>query len=218
MINQGTDSQWHTVDNVVVREVTERHRLAVRGHELGDAKRLAEDRIAILIPEILAVLILQRFQLQRRLVIHEPHAIAAIALIHGEVQAQHVIEGDIAGDGDARFSPIGIMQDTFRHRIAAPVDECVLLGLAEALGELPDQITLQIESGLTDVIQFQRCDDRQLMEVHMFLRAKGVVTRRDGGILRDPLGLVVHVSHPEHRVASRTGHHRTDLAEQVCVL
>ena len=110
------------------------------------------------------------------------------------------------------------MQDTFRHRIAAPVDECVLLGLAEALGELPDQITLQIESGLTDVIQFQRCDDRHLMKVHMFLRAKGVVTRRDGGILRDPLELVVHVSHPEHRVASRTGHHRTDLAEQVCIL
>ena len=79
---QRTDGQRHAVDDVIVGEITKRHRFAVRGHELGDVDRLAEDCVAVLVPEILAVPVLQRFQFQCRFVVHEPHAVATELLIH----------------------------------------------------------------------------------------------------------------------------------------
>lgn len=70
LLEEGAHGERHTVNDGVVGEITEGDGLAVRRHILGNVDRLTEDGIAVLIPEILAVLVLERFQPQSRLVIH----------------------------------------------------------------------------------------------------------------------------------------------------
>lgn len=63
LLEEGTHSERHTVNDGVVGEITEGDGLAFRRHILGNVNRLAENGIAVLIPEILAILVLERFQL-----------------------------------------------------------------------------------------------------------------------------------------------------------
>lgn len=96
LLEEGAHGERHTVNDGVVGEITEGDGLAVRRHILGNVDRLTEDGIAVLIPEILAVLVLERFQPQSRLVIHEPCAVCTVGLEDGEVQRQNIVKADEA--------------------------------------------------------------------------------------------------------------------------
>ena len=215
---QGADRQRQAVNDVVVREIAKGDGLALRGHELRDQDGLAEDRVAVLVPEILAIRILERFQLQGGLVVHQPRAVRAVLPVHGEVQRQHIVEGDVSGHGDASFRAVGIVQDASRHGDAGPVDESVLLRLAESLGEATDQVALKIEANVTDEILLQGRDDGQLVCRHILGREAVILRGRDGLILRHPLRPGVVVRDVDLRVTSRFRQDRPALPEQVVAL
>lgn len=212
---KGTHGERNAVDNGIVREITEGDGLAVRGHEFGDMNRLAEDSIAVLISEILTVLILERFQLQGRLIVHEPCAAGAVLLVHGEVQSQHIVKADIAG---YRYADFGIGQNAVGLIPAGAVDEGVLLGLTETLGELDHEVLLQIETEIADEIRFQSGDDRQLVCDHILLRKMAVSSGGDGPVLWHPFGLKFIVGNPDGGVILGGVHNGADPAEKVVFL
>ena len=66
---------WPAVDNPVVAEITKGHRLLLGSrtrHELRYHDWLSENGIAVVVPQIVAVFILELTECHSRLVIHEP--------------------------------------------------------------------------------------------------------------------------------------------------
>ena len=147
--------------------------------------RLAENGIAVLIPEILAVLVLKAFQLQSRLVIHDPCAVCTVGLEDGEVQCQHIVKADIPGYLHADLGTFGIAQNTPRHIETGAVDEGGLLSLAETLCELDHKVSFQIETEVADEIGLDGGDNRQLVSGHILLR-KALYGGGDGAVFRYP--------------------------------
>lgn len=72
------------VKNPVITEITEGDGFRSRcfsGHVIGDIHRLAHDRIICMVPQIVAVGILEGTELERSFVIHDPHRIATIFFV-----------------------------------------------------------------------------------------------------------------------------------------
>lgn len=123
LLEKGTYSERHTVNDGVAAKITKGDGFAVRRHTLRNVNRLTKDGIAVLIPEILAVLVLERFQLKSGLVLHEPCAVCTVGLEDGEVQCQHIVKVDVPGYFHANFSTFGIVQNAPRHIETGAVDE-----------------------------------------------------------------------------------------------
>ena len=217
LLEESVHGERHTVNDGVVGEITEGDGLAVRGHILGNVDRLTEDGITVLIPEILAVLVLERFQLQSHLVIHKPCAVCTVWLENGEVQCQHIVKADVSGYLHADLGTFGIAQNTPRHIEAGTVDEGGLLSLAETLGELDHEMSFQIKTEVADEIGLDSGDDSQLVSSHILLR-KALCGGGDGAVFRYPRREFIGVGEPDRAVALGGGHDSADPAEKVMFL
>ena len=175
---------------------------------------LTEDGIAVLIPEILAVLVLERFQLQSRLVIHEPCAVCTVGLEDGEVQCQHIVKADVPGYRYADFGSFGITQNAPRHIDAGAVDEGGLLSLAETLGKLNHKVSFQIKAEVADEIGLDGGDDSQLVSGHILLR-ETLCGGGNGAVFGYPRREIIVVGEPDLAVALGGIHNGADPAEEV---
>ena len=217
LLEKGVHSERHTVNDGVVGKITEGDGLAVRRHIFGDVNRLTEDGIAVLIPEVLAVLVLERFQLQSRLVIHEPCAVCTVGLEDGEVQRQNIVKADVPGRLHADLGTFGIVQNASRHIDVGAVDEGGLLSLAETLGELDHKVSFQIETEVTDEIGFDGGDDSQLVSGHILLR-ETLCGGGNGAVFGYPRREIIVVGEPDLAVALGGIHNGADPAEEVIFL
>ena len=217
LLEKSAYGERHTVYDGVVGEITECDGLAVRRHILGNVDGLTEDGIAVLIPEILAILVLERFQLQSRLVIHEPCAVCTVGLEDGEVQRQNIVKADVPGRLHADLGTFGIVQNASRHIDAGAVDESGLLSLAETLGELGHKVSFQIETEVTDEIGFDGGDDSQLVSGHILLR-ETLCGGGNGAVFGYPRREIIVVGEPDLAVALGGIHNGSDPAEEVIFL
>ena len=185
----------YTLDDPVVAEVTESNRLLSSnsaGHGITDYNLLAENRIVGMIPDVIAIGILEGAECQDGFVVHHPDAVLAVFFLHGEVKTNDIIIGD-GRSGYTDFRATFCSEDTRRSFLSIAINKGFLFGVAHTFGEGVDQVSLDVKPGIrkeilmdTDDRTKAMCMDRKLLEiVHtIVVCVQGTIAQPGSDILR----------------------------------
>ena len=187
------------------------------GHGAVDVHGLAEDRVVGMIPEAVAVLVLEQADGQRGLVVHQPRSVLLVLFVHGEVQTDHVVKAELGrGDTDSRSV---LRQQARGHVHTRTVDEAVVFTLTEATGQTTDEVIREDVAVIMQEAIVHLQDRGQLVIVHRELgEIVDAVIHGDRLAVRDPRGGVVGVLGKDTGAAVAGVHVGADGTEQALPL
>ncbi len=151
----------YTLDDPVVAEISESNRLLSSnsaGHGITDYNLLAENRIVGMIPDVIAIGILEDAECQGGFVVHHPDAVLAVFFLHGEVKTNDIIIGD-GRSGYTDFRATFCSEDTRRSFLSIAINKGFLFGVAHTFGKGVDQVSLDVKPGIRKEILMDT-DDR----------------------------------------------------------
>ena len=193
MLLQRLDTDRATVNDPVIAEIAEHHRLCavLHGrHIVGDNYGLAENGVVGRIPQVISGGVLECTQRQCRFVVHQPYGVFTILRIERMVQPENIVKGK-HGSGDPRLCTCSIVQNAGRHMFARTEYKTFVLGFSEILRKTVSQIVFKAECSVMYKIIVQFNEHCQLVGIHgMAGKVIHTVLKRNTAALRHPCGNV----------------------------
>lgn len=152
LLHESANADRSAAHDPIVREVTECNCLATgfnAGHILGNAYLVTEDGIVGVVPDIIAVGILESAESKCGFIVHQPYAVFAVFGFDREEQLDYVIVSKSLG-GHTDLGTTIVCKDACRHIHAGAADETIIFRFAEILGKALDQVVLDFEERIAD--------------------------------------------------------------------
>lgn len=186
---QRTDTDMLSADDPVVVEVTECNGLLAGfriGHELGDVYFVPQDGVIGMVPDVVAIGILDGAKGVCGLIIHDPHGVAAVSGFYREEQLDHIIIGQCSS-GHTNLCTTVLCQDAGGHILAGAVDESIVFRSAEVLRQPGNQVRLDHKTVILHKRIFQHNAGYQLVSTQDdFAKVIHCIANGDSAALRHP--------------------------------